>query len=392
MDTTENVSGSELSSEAGERVFLYRELDVDGVATGREVSVCGGKFDPLGYSDLVNHRLRDQVTVSLRFEGAKVISSTISQISVDASASMSFRLNSNRATETIGLVRGGWLPSGLALQPGMVILPDRCTVKEIRSRFQNGAKKARTDDFLDLLVDAEVSINPALVALEGNLRSLPTPEVIEQQLDQAYAEINLALPKARLVPADKSSLAGIVGIGQDTYDSMLRKQSFLMKLAPKIHAPVAVRKVDAVWDEVVATAESCGVPRRSLVLLAALSAIAVPNGLSPAKRLLKLKAGYTEQDAYNALADLRSLEVLMCLFALFPQDSLMFCTGDKDLALFWSGLRASDFSWESGAASFNVTVVDELLPGRVHALVELWRSCPTRTFPTSLLAASIRRR
>lgn len=72
---------------------------------------------------------------------------------------------------------------------------------------------------------------------------------------------------------------------------------------------------------------------------------------------------YTAEVAYNALADLRALEVLMSLFALFPGQRIMLCTGDKDLALLWSGIRASDFAWADGHVSFKLSPVEDLLPG-----------------------------
>jgi len=39
----------------------------------------------------------------------------------------------------------------------------------------------------------------------------------------------------------------------------------------------------AACDEILATAKRCGVPGHSLVVLAALSSVLVPNGKSPAK-------------------------------------------------------------------------------------------------------------
>jgi hypothetical protein len=78
---------------------------------------------------------------------------------------------------------------------------------------------------------------------------------------------------------------------------------------------------------------------------------------------LKLtEPNYSAELAYNALADLRSLEVLMYLFALFPNERLLLCTGDKDLALFWAGIKASDFNWRSGYFQGKFSPVEALLP------------------------------
>lgn len=117
------------------------------------------------------------------------------------------------------------------------------------------------------------------------------------------------------------------------------------------------------WKEILVIADDCHVPRSSLVNIALLSAIAVPNGKSPARALLKLThPNYSRELAYNALADLRSLEVLIELFSVFPKERIMFCTSDRDLALFWCGIRASDFSWSDNASHFKLSPVEALLP------------------------------
>lgn len=116
-------------------------------------------------------------------------------------------------------------------------------------------------------------------------------------------------------------------------------------------------------DEVLSKADQCGVSRASLVVLAALSAVFVANGASPAKRLLKIKADYRDVDAYNALVDLRSLEMLIHVFAWLPNLPTMLCTADKDMALFWVGIQASNFEQKGAGVSCNLSPVDALLPG-----------------------------
>lgn len=88
----------------------------------------------------------------------------------------------------------------------------------------------------------------------------------------------------------------------------------------------------------------------------------MPNGSSPASRVLKFCPTYTKGDAYNALSDLRALEILMCLFGQFPNQNLMLWTSDKNLALFWVGLNASNFAFRDGRWYFKVAPT-ELLPG-----------------------------
>jgi hypothetical protein len=346
-----------------ERVLAYEEVDDAGNATGRRAAFAGVEFTPLGYADLVDTKLGDKVVIPLNWKNAKVIESNIAEIELERFASGNATLESAYTSRAIGLVKGGWLPSGLAVRQDMIVLPDRCTITELKGRFRDGIKKNEDDkDFLDFFEGDGIRINPLLYALEGNLRRNPTPDQVQQQFEEVMAALRLALPKAELVPGDGGGLQGVVGIVHDTLSSMERKQTFLMRLAPKLQPPTSASKKAQLWDEVLAAAQDCGVPTNSLVVLAVLSSISVPMGNSPAKRLLKPSANYSTEDAYNALADLRSLEILMCLFALFPDQQLMLCTGDKNLALFWAGIRASKFDWAGKAATFNLSPIEALLP------------------------------
>ena len=347
----------------GERMLVFEETDGSGMSTGRRAAFTGVDFSPLTYGDLLDKTLVDKVVIPLNWTSAKVVESNIPEIELDKFASGHATLESVYTSRAIGLVKGGWLPSGLAIGQDMIVLPDRCTISELKGRFHNGAKRNVDDkDFLDFFEENGVRINPLLYALEGNLRRNPTPEQIQQQLEEVSQALRSALPTAELVPGDIGGLQGVVGIVQDTQASMARKQTFLMRMAPKLQAPTSASKKAQLWDESLVVAQACGIPTNSLVVLAVLSSISVPMGNSPAKRLLKPSANYSAEDAYNALADLRALEILMCLFALFPEQRIMLCTGDRNLALFWAGIRASKFEWIGKAASFALSPVEAFLP------------------------------
>ena len=363
--TKQTNTVSKSSRELTGKVLKYVEVDErTGTPTGRSASFLGAEIQPLQYSDLVDQKLGNKVVVPLNWRSARVVESTIPEIAADTAASGESTLESIYSSKTIGLVKGGWLPAGLALEDDMIVLPDRCTVSELEARFREGIKRNnRNNDFLDLFADQRIRINPLLFALEGNLRVNPTPEVVEKQLKEAQTKIKSALPLAELVPDKKGGAQGVIGIIRDTQAGMACKQDFLVRLAPKLRAPVSVSRRSQLWNEVLATAEECDVPKRSLVVVAALSALVVPNGKSPAKGLLKLAApNYSTPEAYNALADLRSLEVLMCLFALFPNERMLLCTGDKGLALFWTGIRPSEFAWRNNHLHFKVSPIEALLP------------------------------
>lgn len=350
--------------EVGERVIIYQEVDESGVATGRSATFADIEFRGLGYADLIGHTLGTPLVMPLRLVNARVVESNLLDLSLETQVSVSAVLDSPYSSRALGLVRDGWLPSGIAFSDSMIVLPDRCVFSELAGRFRAGEKtKLEDKDFLDFLIGRKVRINPLLYVLEGNLKRNPDDASIEHQLDVATKIINAALPLAQIVPNGRDGLEGVRGLIRDSEAGMARKQEFLTRLAPKLRAPIAARRVNEVWDEVLATAKACEVPVRSLVVLAALSTVCVPNGKSPAKGLLKFNVRkYTVEDAYNALADLRSLEVLMHLFAAFPDEEILLCTGDKDLVLFWAGIKPSEFAMVNGVFSAKFSPVEELLP------------------------------
>jgi hypothetical protein len=343
------------------RVMICRELAGVGNA-GREVHFTDLKFTPLGYGHLASAKLDQPIVIPIVGRGT-IVGGDGDPAEIGKVGSFRFELQSRYASKSIGLVKGGWLPSALALEDDAIVLPDRCVVAELDRRLKNGEPKdGSRGDFIDLFADSTIRINPALFALEGDDKQHATAESAQRSLDEAVRKLRSALPKADLVAADGAGLRGILGLIEDTRAGMDRKQDFLVRLNPSLQGPVGRKRMKAACDEILATAKRCGVPGRSLVVLAALSSVLVPNGKSPAKGLLKFRAGYGGHDAYNALADLRSLEVLMHIFAFWPDQSVMLCTADRDLALFWVGLGASDFLQTSGGMTFKMEPA-ALVPG-----------------------------
>ena len=145
-------------------------------------------------------------------------------------------------------------------------------------------------DFLDLFADKPVRINPILFAMEGNTRDMPTSDLVHRQLEEVVTKLKKALPRAEMVVGPRS-LEGALGLIEESALGFQRKRAFLLRLAPNLAAPISRQNAQRRWSEVIAAADDCGVARGSLVVLAALSSVVVPNGRSPAKKLLKLKRG-----------------------------------------------------------------------------------------------------
>lgn len=358
-----NLTKKEDTSLTDRVLITYREEDeITGKPTGRFISFSNINFIPLQYSDLVALK-PGKSKIPLRFENTTIQKSNYPNIPENKLVDGQLPLETEYSSKTLGLIKGGWLPSGLALKSNTIIIPDRCTVSEIFHHFRNGEKVSQKNDFLDFFADKRIKINPILFALEGNQKRNPSPEVVSQQFNEACVKIKTALPFAEVALAHKNGLDGINRIIEETQPSMNQKQDFLIQIAKTIKHPISSRSHPMVWNEILAAADSYKIPKKSLLVISVLSAISVKNGKSPARRLLKLTHdNYTKELAYNALSDLRSLEILMRLFALFPTMNFMLCTGDKDLALFWAGIRASNFSWENGIFQATFSPIEALLP------------------------------
>ncbi|SEN97848.1 hypothetical protein [Pseudomonas sp. ok266] len=354
-------------------VWIFKEQDAEGILTGRITTFEGVELQPLRYSDLAGMKLDGPVNIPLNWSGARIVENDILELSIGDMANLRTHLESQYANKAIGLVRGGWLPSGLALREDMVVMPDRCTISELASRYRDGKKTRAGEDFLDLFQGKPVRIHPGLFALEGNKRRIPTPQQVAEQWAEASRKVRVALPEAQLTP--DSAVEGLVGLLEDMRESMARKVQFLCQVAPRLQSPISSRRRAEIWRQVLEVAHDCGLQRHTLVVLAALSIVCVENGAGPAKRLIKPSRHYSAEDAYNALADLRALELLINFYALFPQEQIMLCTGDKNLALFWAGIRASGFMrGANGSVIYTLSPVEALLPNVTPNLWEAYMS------------------
>ena len=102
--------------------------------SNRKLVLSEGVVQPLGFDELAGLKLHEPISFPLRLSGVRVASSDFDDLDTDAVRSVTAKLNSTYGSTVIGLLQGGWLPSGLALGDAL-LLPDRCTVAAIRSRF-----------------------------------------------------------------------------------------------------------------------------------------------------------------------------------------------------------------------------------------------------------------
>ena len=321
-------------------IFLFKETEHPEGGMPRTIAFKDVTVVPRGYEELVDTKPDQAVTIKLEMRNGTIVDTDIDDIDRSGRINLDATLETHFTANSIGLVIGGWLPSMLAaVGENSAILLDRNAVTEIVSRFDHGQTKGRPADFIDMLAGMDVSINPGLYAMEGSLRRIPDLAHVREELEWATTRISRALPKAKMM-IGAQSIRGISGVIEDSRASLERELQFLLKAAPILKSPIGHRRQDRVWDEVARTAAECEVAPKALALLAALSTVVTPQS-APARGLLKFRQGYSEELAYNALCDLRAINYLLHCTARFPELHIQLCTGDRDLALFWTALGAS---------------------------------------------------
>ena len=329
----------------------------------------GWTMQPLGYQALVGTKSDQPTTLPVEILTPSIVDSH-GVAPANTQYTVAFDLNTDYVSSTIGLVPGGWLPAMSSIV-GRMVLVDRNAVSEIRSRFLGGAKVEHANrDFVDFMSNGSVRINPILYAIEGNKRRHSHPHEVAEQLQEAYRKIRAALPLAVIEPGIDDALRGAIGLLQDSYAGMQLKSRFLKVVSPLLTPPASKKTRLVTWNRILAEADRIGLPRQSLVVLACLSCLACPQSQNPAKKVLKPKFHFNDHDAYNALCDIRALEIFIASLCLYPGRPLTLLTQDRNLALFWTGLQIHDFAWKGRAATYRIALDTPLLPDLSEAEFE----------------------
>ncbi|MFJ2462889.1 hypothetical protein [Pseudomonas sp. NPDC087615] len=288
------------------------------------------------------------------------------------------------------LVKGGWVPIFYAFSKGNIIA-DRNLVSEIQARFLNGEMSSGTmpNDFLDYICDKSCSctLHTISYALESNERKLPSSEKIIEQHRAALKTLSRALPHVKTWPESDSDLEHFLELADKFREYFSQGVRLLVKLAPfVINSPARNKRVDR-WKAMAQIARAENIPVSHIVFLACLSATSAEQGFNPAQKLIKPKAIYTEEDAYNSMYDLFLIMLTNVLQTQAPELKVTLVTRDKNLAFFWMGLTFAD---PSSPGQQMIGLHQKLLPVSETELEELaiilgeGRVNPSWTVPPSL--------
>lgn len=255
-------------------------------------------------------------------------------------------------TQTLGnscfaLVKGGWLPLIYTFSKGNIIA-DRNIISEIKARFSNGevSQGRRCDDFIDYMSNENCSciIHTISYALESNQRKLPSVEKIQEQHRAAIDTISKSLPHIKTWPEFDSDLRCLTELIDKFREYFNEGVKLLTKLAPLVVSSPSRGNRVGKWRGMAQIALSENVSTYHIAFLACLSASTANQSFNPARKLIKPKDSYTEDDAYNAMYDLFLIMLSNVLQTQGPEHKVALVTRDKNLALFWMGLTFADSS------------------------------------------------
>jgi hypothetical protein len=260
----------------------------------------------------------------------------------EGEATIEISLTFDHAATVFSLVPGGWTPMPFTMPPNFLV--DQNIVIRLR-RIREGKVVANAEAmhfWLQLLEGRTTLLNPLPYAWEGQSRRKPTRQEFESSYEAGAHEIAQALPSCSVVQLNQVALDAAYSQLEAFDRRGERETRFLEEVCPLLlNRPAA----PALWrtaQEVLALADKHGIQRGALPSLAALSCVFEDEHgaiKSIGKRILKPTARYSEGDAYNALSDIRHMELAAAGQALLPERPFSLCTCDRGLAMFWSALK-----------------------------------------------------
>jgi len=259
---------------------------------------------------------------------------------------------------------GGWLP--LPFCSASMLLVDR-NVTGILTAISRGSVRGDIEAnkwWLEFLNSQTFFVNPLLCAVEGSTRSSPSYEEFCLAFAEARAVLQKGLPRARVIDYEEQHYRAAYEIVKSFALRYEAEVSFLLRVAPIIAERHRDNILLQVEQQICELAASTGVTLRSLPLIAALSCLYEPrDGAEPriGRGVLKPNGTYSEEQAHNAIADLRALETLVVVNSL-GGPSAAFCTRDKYLAALWCGMQIANSEWQAGVMIFSSAPTQQLFP------------------------------
>ena len=274
-------------------------------------------------------------------------------------------INFNEQPYPFALVPGGWLPLAFAIPPRFLV--DRNVIADLR-KLKNGQgnmKLTSIECWASFFKDGGGTFNPLPYAWEGGLCRMPTFEEFVQAFDKGVLELRSLLPNSQVITYGASQYRTAYQIVKDFEPLAMKETEFLCSISPLVADRVPRGKEHAVEERLVLEARKLGLGLNSLIFIAALSCLYDdPHGniFSIGRKLLKPSRNYKAEDAFNALSDLRQIELVAAGQAYFSGEAFSLSTSDHGLASLWCALSPRGISPNGTIIEFTFDLTKELFP------------------------------
>ncbi len=321
---------------------------------GQKADIVPRSFKPLTYSDAIQRHNR------YRIEGSG--GGTIWKTSIPEKVSGTFSMNIEfyRKVHVYALVKGGWLP--VPFVPRGIFLIDQNVLSTLTKIGDGRIQPDYRDIWLNFLDSPRLVINPVFCAWEGTSRRTPTYSEFRDGFDAASSRISAVLPKANVIRFERVHYDAAYTSIRDSVEPQEKETEFLFYAVPLIRERTSAAKLKEYQRSLVSKAKELGLNDRSLVVIAVFSCLFEKPGdrSLPGRKILKPKQRYTEQDAYNALCDLRYLELYMC--SRIIEEPMILCTRDRAMTAFWCLIGPHSVRWENGKFTYSLEFSEHLFP------------------------------
>ena len=327
---------------------------------GRRIDIVPTFIHPLGAEEIRKLEEDDTSALDLTLEGDNAI---VDGVASTGRATVKTKVAFNNPTTIFALVRGGWLPLPFAIPARFLV--DRNVVISLR-KIREGKVAANAQSlqwWTNFFAEGAGMFNPLPYAFEAGFRRKPTMAEFVSAFDEGASELSDALPKCHIVRFEDTHYRAAYAQLEAFDERNERETKFLQAVCPLVVQRVSRRREAEVAETIVRTADKYELNRGSFATLAVLSCLYEDmHGTTPAigRRILKPRSVYSESDAFNALSDLRHIELAVAGQACLKQDAFSLCTCDKPMTLLWSALSARGDSSSDGSIELTFDLTSDL--------------------------------